>query len=276
MEIGSSSSHAPMKTVVYQSYRTENVPGWISRCLDTVRAWAKESQYDYEFYDDSFFDCLPQWYKDKTEGNMCLMSDLARLYTAKRLLAQGYERAIWVDADMIVFDSANFVIPVQSGFAFCREAWVEKEWGRYSMSERVNNAVSVFTAGSEDFLEFYISACITIVRESQGMPQKIAVGTIFLTNLHSQIKFPLLNNVGLFSPAIMQAILTDSARGLREYARGFGYPVAAANLCSSFRGPMEDEMFETVIEKLIESKGGIVNRYSQEGKSLGPFSRLFK
>jgi hypothetical protein len=33
-----------------------------------------------------------------------LVSDLARLTLARDYLAQGYDRALWVDADVVVFD----------------------------------------------------------------------------------------------------------------------------------------------------------------------------
>ncbi len=48
-----------MKTVVHQSYRTEDVPGWIRRCLRGGRDLSQAKGYDYRFAGDEFFDLLP-------------------------------------------------------------------------------------------------------------------------------------------------------------------------------------------------------------------------
>ncbi len=41
-----------MKTAVYQSYRTRDVPAWVNRCMQSVRAWADAQPFDYRFIDD--------------------------------------------------------------------------------------------------------------------------------------------------------------------------------------------------------------------------------
>ena len=45
-----------MKTVVFQSYKTEDVPPWIATCMDGVRQWSAAKGFDYRFMDDQFFD----------------------------------------------------------------------------------------------------------------------------------------------------------------------------------------------------------------------------
>ncbi len=42
-----------MKTIIYQSYRTENVPTWISTCMQTVKDWATLKGLDYQRIDDN-------------------------------------------------------------------------------------------------------------------------------------------------------------------------------------------------------------------------------
>jgi len=49
-----------------------------------------------------------------------LVGDLARLELAKKFLAEGYDRTIWIDADVIVFGSENFNVDIREDFAFCR------------------------------------------------------------------------------------------------------------------------------------------------------------
>src|SRR5258706_16177245 len=90
-----------MRTVVYQSYRTNSVPTWITRCLESVREWAKCQGFDYVFIDDRLFEYAPQWYRTKVKDDILLISDLARLKLAKEFLDQKYQRTIWVDADVL-------------------------------------------------------------------------------------------------------------------------------------------------------------------------------
>ena len=45
-----------MKTLVYQSFRTSDVPGWVTRCMKSVRGWAADRGFDYQFFDDRFFE----------------------------------------------------------------------------------------------------------------------------------------------------------------------------------------------------------------------------
>jgi hypothetical protein len=37
---------APSGTIVYQSFRTHDVPPWIEACMDSVRAWTRARGYD--------------------------------------------------------------------------------------------------------------------------------------------------------------------------------------------------------------------------------------
>jgi hypothetical protein len=43
-----------MKALVLQSFRTVDVPAWLSSCMHSVRQWASHNQYDYRFIDDAF------------------------------------------------------------------------------------------------------------------------------------------------------------------------------------------------------------------------------
>jgi len=99
------SYHTPsMKTVVYQSYRTRDVAPWLATCQASVRDWAARAGHDYRHYGDELFDRVPDWYRAKAGSLVLPVSDLARLVLARELLAEGYDRTVWVDADLLVFD----------------------------------------------------------------------------------------------------------------------------------------------------------------------------
>ena len=254
-----------MKTVVYQSYRTSDVPAWIERCLASVRQWAAAQGFDYRFVDDRFFDYAPAWYRTRVSGNILLVSDLARLELAKELLGEGHSRAIWIDADVLVFAPQRFHIDVTQGYAFCRELWLapSAQPGRLVGTLRINNAVSVFAA-DQRFLDFYIDACERIVRGAQEQLSTLSVGTRFLTELHKLVPFPLIEQVGLFSPVLMR-ILADGqiSEALTLYQQTTGAPIHAANLCASFRNTladgvdMTDELYGRVIDHLLAAMPGV-------------------
>jgi hypothetical protein len=249
-----------MKTVVYQSYRTSNVPGWIEHCMATVRSWADAQGYDYHFVDDRLFEYAPQWYRRKVSDNILLISDLARLMIARELLRGGYQRTVWIDADVVVFSPGEFRIDTTEGYALCREIWVGKTAdGQMVAKPQVNNAVTVFVEPNS-FLDFYIHACEQIVRQADRV-DPLAVGTSFLTGLRKLVPFGLIEQVGLFSPILMQLLAKSSVENvLQQYAKAAGGPIHAANLCSSFRNSrsqgvdMTDELYSQVVLNLIASK----------------------
>ncbi len=254
-----------MKTVVYQSYRTEDVPGWITRCLKTVRDWADRKGFDYEFIDDRLFDYVPKWFREKVKGNKVIMSDLARLELAREFLGIGYKRTIWVDADIVVFDPDRFDIEVTEEYGFCREVWIKRtQEGTLLAKEYVNNAVTVFMTGNS-MLDFYIHAGKSIVgNRSEEFPNNV-IGTWFLTHLYRALRFPLIDNVGLFSPPVTNDIAAGGGAIVDAYMKAFGRPLRAGNLCASIRNKklhgvfMTDSVYDRVIDNLLETEGNALN-----------------
>ena len=254
-----------MKTIVYQSYRTQKVPAWISACMGTVRAWADQQGFDYRFYDDGFFEYAPPWFRDKAQHGICPVTDLARLVVARELLAQGYQRTVWVDADLLVFAPEQLRLDRTQDFMFCHELWVWADAaGALQLMHRVNNSITVFCAGNTH-LDFFIDACLRIGRH-QPQIGKLVVGTRFLSGLRSVLPYPLLENVGMVSPAMMQEIaLGQATPHLRRYAQALLAPLACANLCGSLHGRQlsgvfsGDALYEKVIDTLLASRGAVVN-----------------
>jgi len=272
-----------MKTIVYQSYRTSSVPPWITECLASVRDWVKLQGFDYAFVDDQLFEYAPQWYRDKVNNDVLLVSDLARLKLAKEFLSR-YQRAIWVDADVLVFNPEKLQINVNSSYAFCKEEWIgRKTWKEilYSMvtrcdcsrvrrRTRVNNAVAVFVENN-CILDFYIHAAESLVRNKPAEDiGRWDVGTALLTALHHGITLPLLENVALLSPLLIRDIVADESSSLSLYAGVLHTPVYAANLCGSMVGrvhdgvPVTEALLCQAIQRLLFTKGARLNALSEQ------------
>src|SRR5690606_13005887 len=132
-----------MNTVVYQSFRTNNVSAWITTCLESTSKWAKMKGFDYLFYDDDFFNYAPAALRKAVKDQRHLVSDSARIELAAELL-KTYDRVIWVDADVYINNPTSFLQnPPESSFLFCKERWMHKEHQKLNVIERVNNAVMV-------------------------------------------------------------------------------------------------------------------------------------
>lgn len=255
-----------MRTVVYQSYRTRDVPHWITRCLESVRGWAALRGHHYRFFDDGIFDLVPAWYRTAVQGRPLPMSDLARLLAARVLLAEGADRVVWIDADIFVFDPQSLDPATDSGFAVCPEVWITKQWGNPVGERRMNNAAMVFDRGNA-FLDFYVHATQARVRSrASGLSDWIG-GPEFLTPLDAILPLPRVDGVGLFSPLVMHGIANDEAKWVQRYAQDFGRRVSAANLCGSAYGkivddvPLTDDLYHAVIDRLAADCGDVVNRH---------------
>lgn len=258
-----------MQTIVYQSYRTTAVAPWITRALGTVRRWAQDRGFAYALVDDALFDTVPAWFRERVGGHKVIMSDLGRLHLGKRLLER-YDRAIWVDADVVVFDPDRLDLDVRAGYALCREGWLSRTAeGQLSWSSRVNNMVLVL-GRDNPFVDFYIHACESIVREARGPVGNLDIGTRFLTILSQAMPIPQLTSVTVLSPLLLAAIRAGDDALLEIYMKRLGAPVRAANLCHSFRGQrvdgvlVDDALFEAVTDRLIATRGEMLNRYVGE------------
>jgi hypothetical protein len=257
-----------VKTVVYQSFRTRGVPPWVEACLQSTRAWATSRGCEHRFFDDAFFDFCPPWYRQRVGENILLMSDLARLVAARELLAEGFERAIWIDADVLIFAPDAFDLKADvddASFALNTELWVAREQGQFVGWRRVNNAVCRFDRGNA-FLDFYIDACQRIVRQTTEPLDRLGVGTAFLTPLHQLVPLPLIRGVGTFNPLLMEHLSRGNLEPLRAYRKFFDHPIAAANLCGSLRGQtcqgvrMDDAVYDGTVRALLGQAGGEISR----------------
>lgn len=247
-----------MTTVVYQSFRERDVPPWVQRCIESVREWAVGRGWAYRFYGDDIFDRLPRGYREAAAGRAPVLTDLGRLLLARELLASGFRRTVWLDADVLVFDPGGFDIPVTEGdYAFGREIWVQGQaGGELRVYRNVHNALAVFTRGNP-MLDFYVYACERIVgRIGAGGPPQI-VGPKLLKVLHGLLDMPLLGDVAMLSPRVLSDLAGGRGAALDRLARETVWPVHAANLCLSLAGGehdgvrVDDALLEAVTESLL-------------------------
>ena len=250
-----------MRTVVIQSFRTENVPAWIERCLRSVEAWTSSQGFDYLFADDSAFSLCGPEYQARVGDNKRALMNLSRLELARDAHDRGYDRAIWVDADVLVFHPELFTIDLVERYAFTRETWVKRIDDRWHVSKRVNNCVFVCMRDEPD-----LDMLIRLTRHV-GVHRKIDVsvqtGTYLLSGLFKSMAFTVLDCVGLLSNDVVLALATDDQQGIATQALGHATPIFAANLCASDRDLpiVSEDQVETVIDRLLQSKGDIINRW---------------
>ena len=263
----------PTHTVVVQSYRTHNAARWIGRCMETARRWARVRGFEYQFLDDRFFDLVPAQFRARTSDKV-ILSDLARLLVARKLLDAGHERVVWIDADVVVFDPDSWILPTQSSFYFSHELWPTPEADHVRLDIRANNAVMVFSRGNP-FLDFYIDSCHRILSADEPL-KSWHLGVRFLTGIRNVSPLPLLLNIGTFGAALLLDIHSGQKLLLQAYMKAMALPLVAANCCGSVGAPMlgaqavGEDVFESVVEQCIASKGNVVNRF------LSPMNHVVK
>jgi hypothetical protein len=291
-------------TLVYQSYRVDNVPPWIAACSRTVQAWAHAEGYDYEFVDDRLFDYVPPWLRERVRQAKLPMTDYARVALSNEILQRGYQRSIWIDIDVVIFDPASF--QANNGareFALTAELWFDvadiarlpnplpraltveedKRLLKHMLQapagtapvckpvcfENVANAVMIQSAGAY-FADLYLRTVEAYARNVRGPISPVTIGTRLLTSLQTLHFFPLVRDVGMLSPLVMAALMTADAAVLGEYMRRVGGSLSAANLCSSFSGQvsrgveMNEALYEKVLDLLLSTRGACLNAWAPQ------------
>lgn len=221
--------------------------------MSSVKHWAEIQGFAYRFIDDVFFTHVPDWFRDAVKGQRHLVSDLARLELARLYLDEGWDRVIWVDADIYIRDLYDFKITDEQDHWLCEELWVFAKDSQLQFSRRVNNAVLSFSQGNR-FLDFYRNACQRIVRSKQGKLRHMEIGTSFLSGIAHLL--PLLKDVAIFSPYLLSEFYNNNKPILSRYQQELGEPIRAVNLCLTFRNTrfgellLDDHVFDQVIKNL--------------------------
>jgi len=262
------------RTAVVQSFRDQDVPGWITRCLSTVRDWAAQSNFTYRIIGDEFLDLVPDWYRRKSRQRITVVADLARLLLARRCLGEGFDRVVWIDADVAIFNPRGLRLDPDLSYAYSREVWVEKDRsGQFDATLKINNSACLFCNDhvARTHLEEYIAACTSIMAGLTRIRDHTEVGTKWLTSQDRQRPLPILRGFGLINPVIMKAVLTSNLELLQRFMTWQDGPIHGANLCNFFRAQTEsgqgitDEVYSAVLDRLMEREGYLLNQKAPLG-----------
>jgi hypothetical protein len=257
-----------MRTVVVQSYRTVDVEPWMQRCMQSVREWAASRGYAYNFVDDRLFEFLPASIRSNPNMPLLPKTDMARLGLLEEQLKH-FECAIWLDADVLIFDATTFVMPDACGAMFCHEIWTSlDEHGALFHRRGINNALMMFERGNP-LLGFLRYASLELYQH--GDPARMsstALGTALLSKLGDVLPLRLHTQVACLSPLLLAAAYYgDRPEWLRAHAVKHGHRFCAANLCRSLlKAPfthqrprdLDDHQMQKLVENLIVMRGSIL------------------
>ena len=255
-----------MKTLIVQSYRTRDIPPWIARCLGSVSAWAAAKGYDHWLTDDSAFALCGEAYLAKVGDNKCSITNLCRLELLREAHAAGYERAIWMDADIFVFDPERLDFPPFSRILLARETWIEPVSNGWRYANSLNNCVVGARAGDPD-LDLIIRA-VRHRAEHHPVTHNFQVGVDVVRGLHHFLNFDLTDHVGMLSQHVITALAAGWQDAVRLQAERHGSPIHAANICASdhLTPTVSEEDARVAMDLLEGTRGHAVNQFlSRQG-----------
>ena len=233
-------------SVVVQSFHADP-PAWVTRCLDSVRAWTAAAGHAYRFVDDGLFNRVPEWARAKTAHRPMVASDLARLYLLGEILGEG-ETAIWLDADVFVADPDALTahLDLSAGYLLGREHWVQPAVkNRPRVRRSVHNALCAFRPDNP-FRAFYADAAERILARHDGkamVPQLL--GPKFLTALDNMMGLPATPAVNMASPLVLADLAAGGGPALADLHAASPIAPAALNLCQSYTGANADAVAVT-------------------------------
>ena len=221
-------------TIVLQSHTSPLPFSWIQACLDSVKNWASDNQFDYTFIGDELFDHIDEDLLKKLGRQIVIATDLARIRLLQAYLKQGYDTVVWCDADFLIFAPKDFKLS-NDNFSLGREVWIqynEKSAREFTAKVKVHNAFMMYSQGNS-FLDFYCDTAEHLLHlNTANMPPQF-IGPKLLTALHNIVHCPVAENAGMLSPLVIKDISYGSGSALDLYKKQSKYPTYAANLCSS-------------------------------------------
>ena len=253
------------ETILIQSHAPDP-PAWLRACLDSTAAWAAAAGIAHWVDGDAFLDRVPADLRARAHGRTQVVADLARLHWIAELLADGWRRVIWLDADVLVFASDRLTAALDlpaAGYLFGREVWVQPDArGRPRARRNLHNAVLAFAPGNP-VLAFYRHAAERVLARHEGPPVPQLVGPKLLSALDNMIGLEATWAVGMASPPVIRDLAAGGGPALDRLRAGAPEPPAALNLCASLAGREADGSRRTAADVTRAAEALIRN-----GKSL--------
>jgi len=244
-----------MKTIVYQSQSVLNMQPWVQACTRSVQHWAKFVGADYQFIDDALFEHVPKTLRVKFEKQSVVLTDLARLRLLLSALQGGYQRAVWLDADMLVFDPSNLKLP-QTTHAVGREVWVQLAKGKLRAYKKVHNALLMAT-GNDSFLPFYADTAEKMLAQVECPVVPQFIGPKWLSAQHNIAGLNIVESAGMLSPLALRDVCARGGEALRLTCAKHKESLTAVNLSASYVGKTSDGIcnneaeYEQAVELLL-------------------------
>ncbi len=235
--------------------------------MQTVREWAALRGFTYEFVDDALFDYAPPQLRALPRNSILPLTDVARLGLLRARLASDYERALWIDADVVIFRPEQLLVADDGGAMLCHQIWSSQDAQQRLVHRKgINNAFMMFRR-DHPLLGFLHYSAVQLYGhyDSATMPPT-AIGTTFLTKLGTLLPIRLMPNVACLSPMLVSALVHGTnTEWLTEHATQFGQPFYATNLCHSMlsegeeiaphREKFSDAQLTTMVETLMHTRG---------------------
>jgi hypothetical protein len=227
--------------------------GWMARCCESVRAWATQHGWEYRFVGDELFDRLPPVLRARLVAQQVVASDLARLLWLREVLDEGHARAIWCDADLLLFSDFS---PPAADHAFGREVWVQASGRGLRSYRKIHNAYLLFSAQSV-VLPYYLDRARHLLErvELPVVPQ--FVGPKLLTAWHNIVPFAVEERVGMLSPLALRDLNRGGGPALARTLAGHAGRPCAFNLCASAMTasdatrPLQESELAAAVQRLL-------------------------
>ncbi|MEM8845367.1 MAG: hypothetical protein AAGB35_10050 [Pseudomonadota bacterium] len=240
-------------TLVIQSH-CEPLPfPWLHTCINTVKQWAKQYQYEYLFIGDELFEFVSPELLEKVKPQKVIATDLARLIAINKHLDH-YETVIWCDSDFLIFDAESFLLPNES-YVLGREVWIQEDNHQLKSYIKVHNAFMMFRRGNS-FLKFYIETAEKLLTLNTGTMPPQFIGPKLITALSNIAQCPIMETAGMLSPLVVKDIAKKSGAALNLFINKSPQPISAANLCTSLcqSGEITEKEIDICIEVLLNDK----------------------
>ncbi len=236
-----------MRVLALQSDKPAPRAAWRRRCLASVEGWAAARGYEYRFIGDELFSPIPENLRRACRGVVLPLTDIGRLLWLRKLLDEGWDRVIWLDADILIFDPALRIEAEVVG----REIWISKGLrDGFRAAESVNNCVLSMTAKSP-LLGRLLDATLAEAAELRAPPHPRALGPDLFRRLHSAQSLPVAPDIAMASPPMIASLADREPAAMAAHHSVWKGPVRAANLCGSLIE--DDDLALKAVERLLES-----------------------